>query len=57
MGVQGVGQKSGQYLRNESGTFMVQNLKKILLEGVFGMYLESFQTTSCLWCRLPLRVP
>ena len=28
--------------------------KKILVEGVFGIYFESFQTTSCLWCILPL---
>ena len=39
-----------------SGTFMVKNVEKILLEGASWMYFVSFQTSSSLWCKFPLSI-
>ena len=39
-----------------SGTFMVKNVEKILLEGASGMSFVSFQTSSSLWCKFPLSI-
>ena len=48
------GKRVVNLIRNRSGTFMVRNFEKIILEGDSGMYFATFQTTSCLWCTFPL---